>query len=419
VNTCYPITYLALALLLLSGGPALSPGLAGPVDQAEVCLMCHEDIAGLLDSPVVHPPAAESECTACHNPHVARFSGLLKQSPGPLCAACHPEIAGELERPVTHQPAREGKCVACHLPHGGEHQALLLKPGRELCVECHQDVTGWSKKPVQHKPFAEGRCFDCHEPHGAEGEGLLTSPGGDICLTCHPANSRFKAAHKGYPVELAACQQCHDPHASERPGLFRQKLHSPFEDGDCAVCHSGPDAGRPFATLLPEDQLCGACHEEEVSASIHLPFPHVAPGGTGCTACHNPHTADGTGLLQDDQQGLCLTCHDPGGSSSGEAGRFTTHGDGLDCTTCHSPHGGERPLLLVDDPVLLCADCHEHQHGITHPLGEGTRDPRNGTPMDCLSCHGMHDSPHPFYLHRSGDRDLCVSCHKDLAGGRK
>ncbi len=88
----YPIRFMALALLFLGGGFTISPGLADPVDQAEACLMCHDDIADLMDSPVVHPPAAESECSACHNPHVSRFSSLLNQSPGLLCATCHREV---------------------------------------------------------------------------------------------------------------------------------------------------------------------------------------------------------------------------------------------------------------------------------------------------------------------------------------
>jgi predicted CXXCH cytochrome family protein len=36
--------------------------------------------------------------------------------------------------------------------------------------------------------------------------------------------------------------------------------------------------------------------------------------------------------------------------------------------------------------------------------------------MDCLSCHGMHDAPHDDYLHRAGERDLCIACHKEIGG---
>jgi predicted CXXCH cytochrome family protein len=217
-------------------------------------------------------------------------------------------------------------------------------------------------------------------------------------------------------VETAPCQQCHDPHASSRAGLFRETLHPPFEEGDCTTCHALPGSATPFRTKVPLDRLCGECHEDQVTESRQAAFPHVSAGGGNCAACHNPHTADGAGLLKASVESLCLECHDPAGSAAGDEGRFPSHGDGLECTTCHSPHGGEQPLLLAEDPVSLCSGCHSHQHSSAHPQGEGTRDPRSGQPMDCLSCHGIHDAPYPKYMHLSGDRDLCVSCHQAKAG---
>ena len=38
--------------------------------------------------------------------------------------------------------------------------------------------------------------------------------------------------------------------------------------------------------------------------------------------------------------------------------------------------------------------------------------------MTCRSCHGVHDAPYPKYLVRSGERDLCLSCHKEIGGQR-
>ena len=161
------------------------------------------------------------------------------------------------------------------------------------------------------------------------------------------------------------------------------------------------------------------CHEDAVAANREAPFPHVAAGGGGCVACHNPHSGAGAALLREEQETLCLSCHDPAGSSSGLEGRHASHGEGaLECTTCHAPHGGERPVLMASDPIALCGECHSHQHQAAHPLGEEVRDPRNGAPMDCVSCHGIHDAPYEFYLHKSGERDLCLSCHKDIGGGR-
>jgi predicted CXXCH cytochrome family protein len=132
-------------------------------------------------------------------------------------------------------------------------------------------------------------------------------------------------------------------------------------------------------------------------------------------ACHSPHTASGSKMLTGDVREVCLRCHDPGGADSGAPGHFASHGE-LACNVCHGPHGAEQPLLLIQDPIRLCGACHEHQHSVTHPLGEATLDPRNGQPIDCLSCHGIHDAPYPKYLLRGGDRELCVGCHTELAG---
>lgn len=394
----------------------LPPGLK--VDQKEACLQCH-DLEDALQAKVRHPPAAAGECTACHNPHVSRFDSLLRDRPAAVCTTCHPGVRDELARPTTHPPAAEGRCTACHSPHGGDVPGLLKAKGAELCAGCHGDVATWRERPVQHVPFAQGRCAVCHEPHGGAGAGLLTRAGGAVCTQCHAVDAGLRQAHKGYPVERAACQQCHDPHASQRKGLFRETLHPPFESGDCDTCHAGPKAADPFATVEPLAKLCGECHEDVVDAARNAPFPHVPAGGGDCTTCHNPHTGDGEALLRKDETSLCLSCHDPGGAKSGQPGRHLTHGDGLACTTCHRPHGGERPLFFVKDSVEMCGDCHSHQHGVTHPLGEETRDPRNGNPMACRSCHGLHDAGYEYYLFRSPDHELCIQCHKDFARGQR
>jgi predicted CXXCH cytochrome family protein len=231
-------------------------------------------------------------------------------------------------------------------------------------------------------------------------------------MTCHEDNASFKGAHAQYPVAQAECKQCHDPHASTGKGLLRAVQHAPFESGNCTICHASAGSDDPFRTKLPLDELCGECHAEQVDASRDAPFKHVSAGGGRCTDCHNPHTADDSRLLKAETNALCLSCHDPAGSSSGQPGRHESHGDGLDCTTCHGAHGAERPFLLADDANELCAACHSHQHSAAHPQGEGTVDPRNGQSLGCLSCHGIHDAPHPKYMHFDSGRDLCVSCHQ-------
>jgi len=412
------LTLGALLILLLvlarEAGAKLPPD--RQVDQLEACQQCH-DLSDAMQADYQHPPVVSGECSACHNPHVSRFDALLKERPGPLCSQCHTDVADQLEKPVVHQPVAEGRCAECHQPHGSDLPGLLRAKGDELCVTCHQEVNTWRDRPVQHPPFATGDCAKCHEPHASDQQGLLKGVGADLCFQCHDRGPAFRKVHAGYPVEKAACQQCHDPHASQERGLFRETSHPPFESGECSVCHNGPQDKDPFGLTMPVGELCSQCHEDVVEAAKDAPFPHVPAGGGDCVTCHNPHTGSGDAMLKADQQTLCLSCHDPGGAKSGQEGRHLTHGGDLDCTTCHQGHGGDRPVLLKKNPIELCGDCHSHQHAATHPLGEDTRDPRTGQPMTCRSCHGMHDAPYEFYLHRSGDRELCLSCHKDIGGG--
>lgn len=405
------------AIALLAGTGVAAAQLSREVDQRAVCLECH-DLADALSARVAHPPAAEGDCSACHNPHVARFDVLLRDQPGPLCASCHDGLAEELARPIVHAPVAEGRCADCHQPHGSANQGLLVERGAALCSTCHGEVEEWRGRRVRHAPFAQGRCQDCHEPHAAGADGLLKASGASACATCHSFDGDFRRVHGGYPVERAACSTCHDPHASSRAGLLRETVHPPFADGDCATCHAGPGGAEPFALVAAQPALCGECHADVVEASIDAPFPHVPAGGGRCTDCHNPHAGEGAAMLQRRGNQTCTACHDPGGSGSGEPGRHATHGDGLDCTTCHSPHGGDRPLLFARTPIDTCGECHSHQHGVNHPVGEGILDPRSGNPMDCGSCHGIHLAPYPKYLHAAETRDLCLSCHKSIGRRR-
>ncbi len=419
VVRCLAVTSWAAAVFLLAQSGWGELPADRTVNEIEACLNCHE-LEGLA-ARVQHAPVAAGECSACHNPHVARFASLLRDRPAPLCQTCHSGVQRELSKAEVHAPVAAGECSSCHDPHGSDNQGLLIAAGGGLCVSCHSTIEEWQERSVKHVPFAQGKCSVCHAAHASDTPGLLRQPGSRICFGCHSADAAFKSAHKSYPVERAVCHQCHDPHASAQRGLFRETIHPPFEDGDCTTCHAAAGSADPFATITSQDRLCGDCHEEQVAASRDASSPHVSAGGGSCTACHNPHGGDGSSMLLRDEQSVCLSCHDPGGSSSGEEGRYRTHAEGreggdLACTTCHAPHGGEQGLLLVQESVELCGSCHTHEHGIRHPLGEETKDPRTGSPMTCLSCHGIHHADSEMYLFASAERDLCVGCHKGMGG---
>lgn len=386
------------------------------VDQRVVCLECH-DLESELDAAVAHQPAQDGECSSCHNPHASRFSGLLLSRPATLCATCHSEIDKELELSLVHEPVASGRCTSCHQPHGGNNDNLLVATGAELCGSCHPQVTEWLGRKVEHGPFRRQKCGLCHEAHASEYPHLSRRPAAKACLRCHKPDAGFRSAHSGYPVDRRECSSCHDPHAAADATLLRSQVHFPFAEGECSDCHAAADAKEPFELNASIDRLCGDCHDDVVEDSRAAAFPHVGGEvGDGCVSCHDPHASSYEAMLSDRTQKFCLDCHDPGGSSSFESGRYATHGDDLSCSTCHAPHGGDRPLLLVAEPAVLCSECHSHQHIAAHPMGKDAIDPRNRQPMDCLSCHGIHDAPYPKYMHRDGDRELCVACHTELSG---
>ena len=96
-----------------------------------------------------------------------------------------------------------------------------------------------------------------------------------------------------------------------------------------------------------------------------------------------------------------------------------SHGNDLGCTECHEPHGNDRPLYLIDEVVGLCLGCHSDKHQFSHPMGDEASDPQNGRPIDCLTCHGIHSAAYDTLLHRSAERELCVSCHTEITRGRR
>jgi predicted CXXCH cytochrome family protein len=60
--------------------------LSGHAFAKATCFQCHKEAD--FSKKTVHRPVAEGQCGLCHNPHVARFEGLLQQSGADLCYKC-------------------------------------------------------------------------------------------------------------------------------------------------------------------------------------------------------------------------------------------------------------------------------------------------------------------------------------------
>jgi predicted CXXCH cytochrome family protein len=67
--------------------------------------------------------------------------------------------------------------------------------------------------------------------------------------------------------------------------------HSPFEMGDCQVCHARRDRTDPGPVENKPPQLCLDCHDDFVGVKRGHPSRGI------CTRCHSPHNSKKPKLL--------------------------------------------------------------------------------------------------------------------------
>ncbi len=383
--------YIILSVLFGAASAALGA-------QDKLCFSCHDrkDFA----KAVIHQPVAKGECERCHNPHVARYKGLLQQEVEKLCLSCH-EIVSKVTKQNTqvHKPVLDGQCLACHDPHSSAVKGLLReKNQKESCFKCHENLA--KNMTFTHQPFARGECSSCHQPHQSERFYLLKAEPDVLCRTCHKGT--LLEFHKNFPTKPAACLTCHNPHGSSRKGLIKDFLHEPFKAG-CSDCHTAP--GVRVGT-----EKCLECHDE-VRDKVMAVHNHLnSATGNSCINCHSPHASDVGKLFKTNLAQVCRECHRD--TFQNYVGKMHSHPDVGACANCHEVHGSNNLAMLKGDGNQVCNGCHKTQGQFTHPVGEGVFDPRTGGILTCVSCHYPHGTDYPFNLKQEGSKDLCVLCHR-------
>ena len=384
--------FIILLIIGLSAGLACSVALAN-----EVCYKCHErkNFTGKF----THGPVSQGKCGDCHNPHVAKYPGLLQGEGAELCYACHKRAKTEFAKGVVHQPVRDGKCLGCHAPHAAGHDGLLRKSLAETCFVCHQELA--KPQAVSHKPFAQGQCTVCHQPHQAKNGQLLKMEADSLCLSCHQ-QAQSSAGHRGFPSKLSGCLSCHNPHGSSRKGLVRHHLHQPFAEKKCDSCH-GPQQKNG-------SDACLRCHAG-MKTSMMAPHNHMFAGmENGCILCHSPHAADDKKMLKTSGNKVCQPCHEDTFARTSRS--LHRHPSVNSCSECHEVHGSDRLAMLRDDGNQVCSRCHLTQGKFSHPVGDKVLDQRTGKMMTCVTCHDPMGSPNRYHLVLSGKKELCTQCHR-------
>lgn len=385
-----------IQLLIVNG--LLVVLLSLPAMASELCFNCHD--AALFKQRYTHTPVAKNNCTACHNPHLAKHDGLLHKKNSDLCMGCHTKWV-EQQKKVSypHQPVEQGDCNACHAPHGSQTKGLLKLSMTELCLSCHSDLE--QKNGTLHQPFAKGQCSACHTPHGSDRYALLKSDATALCLGCHSDKSRLSTKHLNRKMEGMNCLECHNPHHSKQAGLIRENTHKPFTSGKCSTCHNQEKGIK----------LCLSCHPQ-VMQTFNQPINHVTSDSNHsfCFNCHTPHASQQKGLILGPPGEACRKCHE--GKFKRRSASLHVHPNASQCVDCHQLHGSNKPAMLKDDSDTACHACHESHSDFSHPTGDKAHDPRNGQPMNCYSCHDpCNGTMFKYNLRGTSDKGLCVMCH--------
>lgn len=400
-----PVLFVLTCLFVLFSAPLYAKEIKK--STMELCLECHPASAAITQRQNVHKPVKLGLCTACHNPHVSRHSGLLGFKKEDLCYSCHDRQKG-FTGEVVHKPVFEGECLACHDSHSTDSPGLLKKLASEVCFECHPKEDLLAKKNV-HPQVARGNCMVCHAPHASDRLGLLGRDRKALCTECHGTESaQFAGLHAGYDVSGTDCLGCHSPHSSDRPAMLRANLHKPFEEKKCTGCH----LPKTWELVKAGIGLCTECHKASMPGFNKI-NSHLVAGVSDnvCTSCHNPHASDEKDLLSDKQDRVCYSCHND--TKRFAAGSKHVHPKLDTCSDCHTSHASNNRFFLAEgDGTCSVEQCHPTQGVFTHPVGEKIIDPRSKAPMNCSTCHNPMGSPESSILRLGKDVELCIQCHQ-------
>ena len=175
--------------------------------------------------------------------------------------------------------------------------------------------------------------------------------------------------------------------------------HSPYQDGDCSLCHQNKDRNDPGPITKPVNTLCLDCHDDFAKVMARK-SNHVA-ARVNCVSCHNPHNSKYPKLLVEESGALCLSCHTA--ISNLVANARVQHGAlsvEHKCVNCHNPHAANVEHLLTRLPYDLCVGCHgkdgvkDHDgKPLTNMKSLLAENPEQHGPVaskDCSACHMPH-----------------------------
>lgn len=383
----------------------------------DLCYRCHVKLKESLTLSSVHFPFKDGKCIACHNSHAGSMKGMVKEEINSLCLSCHDGIKRALTKDFVHTALKKRVCTDCHYAHSGENKHLLVKLQKDLCWDCHDPLKKAQqlKRSYFHNPFKEGQCSSCHDPHASSVENHILDTQSKLCRKCHSAKCKVGGVSITFAIEKLNCTSCHSSHSSDTKALLGPYGHTAFLDKKCEQCHNPIIADKKITTRISGKDLCFSCHKKD-SVKLRDNDVHISDAKGGCAMCHSYHASKKMNLTVSESH-LCFTCHE------NTEKRTVLMEKALKsikcvpvkdrkCFACHIPPHSQNPLYFKADKIQICAQCHTQQHKVAHPLGQDVKDPRNGLPVTCVTCHSLHSAKADFMLYFDRKRQLCIQCHK-------
>jgi predicted CXXCH cytochrome family protein len=204
-----------------------------------------------------------------------------------------------------------------------------------------------------HKPVVTDECAECHE------EGAIKP-------------SRKETLYSRLLQEgRELCFECHDDL------IDKKNIHEPVEK-DCRYCHIFTKTDAQWLLKGLPGEICYFCHTELSENITKSMYVHTPVKQNDCSACHDPHSSDNTGLLKKHfpeesfvpykakSYELCFDCHNKEIATEQLTKNLTRfrNGDmslhyihvnnaqrGMSCKICHNPHAGTQPMNM---PHVSC-----------------------------------------------------------------
>jgi len=274
-----------------------------------------------------------------------------------------------------------------------------------------------------------------------------TAVGGERCNGCHAAIWQRRilhgalqkhdcaACHRPAPNEKGKCQSktaskwplvrtepelCYGCHARKDQS---KSVHTAVRQGSCLSCHEAHSS--EYAGLINDtrEKLCFGCHEAE--PLLTKPVKHAPVIEGLCLDCHDAHGGNLPNAIKAESgTAFCLKCHDakaptgtnkPGPAYRIDLSKPVVHAalKRTDCLGCHDGgHSGDNLKLLKKSAVDLCYGCHERK--------DRTKFPHSAVLVgDCVVCHDPHSSANRRLLVKPTVQENCFLCHQDDLTGRK